>query len=179
MLFAHDTEVALQSAAALVNTADEDPDPLAEAAAYRAFVQQWEWSGPITYDATERVAVSAIRPRLRELWSMGEVDAVTWVNDVLADEQALPQLVRHDGWDWHLHATPSDAPLASRWIVEAAMAVVDVIRAGELSRLNTCAADDCDNVLVDLSKNRSRRYCDAGCGNRANVAAYRARQLHG
>ena len=46
----------------------------------------------------------------------------------------------------------------------------------ELSRLRVCAADDCDDVLVDLSRNRSRRYCDGGCGNRVNVQAYRARQ---
>jgi predicted RNA-binding Zn ribbon-like protein len=31
-------------------------------------------------------------------------------------------------------------------------------------------------VLVDLSKNRSRRFCEQNCGNRANVAAYRARR---
>jgi predicted RNA-binding Zn ribbon-like protein len=30
--------------------------------------------------------------------------------------------------------------------------------------------------VVDLSKNRSKRYCDSGCGNRANVAAYRQRK---
>jgi len=30
--------------------------------------------------------------------------------------------------------------------------------------------------VVDLSKTRSKRYCDGGCGNRANVAAYRARR---
>ena len=57
----------------------------------------------------------------------------------------------------------------------AAMAMVDVVRAGELRRLRTCAADDCDGVLVDLSRNRSKRYCDLGCGNRLAVAAYRAR----
>ena len=59
---------------------------------------------------------------------------------------------------------------------EAAMAMTDVIRMGELGRLRVCAGEDCVRVLVDLSKNRSRRYCDAGCGNRANVAAYRARR---
>ena len=70
-------------------------------------------------------------------------------------------------------------PLANRMAVEAAMAMTDVIRMGELSRLRVCAADDCNNVVVDLSKNRSRRYCEAGCGNRANVAAYRARRNQG
>jgi predicted RNA-binding Zn ribbon-like protein len=59
--------------------------------------------------------------------------------------------------------------------VEAAMAMVDVIRADELGRLRTCAGEVCEDVVVDLSKNRSRRYCDGGCGNRANVAAYRQR----
>ena len=63
-----------------------------------------------------------------------------------------------------------------RAAVETAMAMVDVIRSGELSRLRICAADDCEDVVVDLSKNRSKRYCEGTCGNRANVAAYRARK---
>jgi predicted RNA-binding Zn ribbon-like protein len=54
--------------------------------------------------------------------------------------------------------------------------MVDVIRMGELGRLQTCAAADCDDVLVDLSKNRSRRFCGTSCANRTNVAAYRARK---
>ena len=48
---------------------------------------------------------------------------------------------------------------------------------GPLDRVKVCAADDCSDVLVDLSKNKSKRYCDTGnCGNRVNVAAYRARK---
>ena len=46
----------------------------------------------------------------------------------------------------------------------------------ELDRLRVCASETCTDVLVDLSKNRSRRFCEASCGNRASVAAYRARQ---
>ena len=56
------------------------------------------------------------------------------------------------------------------------MAMADLVRMGELSRLRHCDHPDCDNVLVDLSRNRSRRFCDAGCGNRAAVSAYRARR---
>ena len=49
--------------------------------------------------------------------------------------------------------------------------------ANDLARLRLCAADDCTDVLVDLSRNKSKRYCDTGnCGNRTNVAAYRARK---
>ncbi|MEO6713907.1 MAG: CGNR zinc finger domain-containing protein [Mycobacteriales bacterium] len=31
-------------------------------------------------------------------------------------------------------------------------------------------------ALGDLSKNRSKRFCESGCGNRAAVAAYLARK---
>lgn len=174
MLFAHDTEVALVGAAALVNTAADDE--LRTVADLDRFVEQYGWTGSRTHDEAELAAVQALRPRLRDIWTAAEDAAVSMVNTLLADARALPQLVRHDEWDYHLHATSSEAPLATRMAVEAAMAMVDVVRSGETSRLRVCAADDCEDVVIDLSKNRSRRYCDSGCGNRANVAAYRARR---
>ncbi len=175
MLFAHDTEVALLAAAALVNTAQE-PDELPDVAALDGFVTTWGWTGAHRRDRRELEAVRALRPRLRRLWDLDEAGAVELVNGLLRESRALPQLVTHDDWDYHLHATSPDAPLAERMAVEAAMALTDVIRQKELSRLEICAADDCDNVLVDLSKNRSRRFCGTTCANRTNVAAYRARQ---
>jgi predicted RNA-binding Zn ribbon-like protein len=69
-----------------------------------------------------------------------------------------------------------ERPLADRVVVETAMAMVDVIRADENRRLDRCAAADCDDVVLDLSRNRSRRYCSTTCGNREAVAAYRARR---
>ena len=73
------------------------------------------------------------------------------------------------------YVTGPNAPLADRIAADAAMAFLDLIRADALGRLRICAAEDCEDVLVDLSKNSSKRYCDTGnCGNRTNVAAYRA-----
>ena len=178
MLFAHDTEVALRSAAALLNTraGPEGADELATPEALDAFVAEQGWSGEHAGDEEELAAVRALRPRLRALWDL-DVDALAMeVNTLLAENGALPRLVAHDGWGHHLHATPDDAPLAARMAVEAAMGLVDVVRAGELDRLRVCAADGCDGVLVDLSKNRSRRWCGTSCANRVNVGAYRARQ---
>ena len=43
----------------------------------------------------------------------------TSVNAMLGEANALPHLIRHDGFDWHLHATGPDAPLAERIRVEA------------------------------------------------------------
>ena len=54
----------------------------------------------------------ALRPRLRRLWQVDKAAAVDIVNALLREEGALPQLVRHDEWDYHLHATPPGAPLS-------------------------------------------------------------------
>jgi predicted RNA-binding Zn ribbon-like protein len=176
VLFAHDTEIALAGAAALVNTGRGDSEQLPDIAALDAFVAAWQWTGMRTRDQAELEAVRRLRPRLERLWSMSEDDAAGFLNTLLRESDALPQLVKHDQWDYHLHATPSDAPLADRMAVEAAMAFTDVIRTGQLGRLRLCAAEDCDSVHVDLSKNRSRRFCSTSCSNRTNVAAYRVRQ---
>ena len=176
MPFAHDTEVSLQATAALVNTARGGSEELPDVAALDAFVLHWRWTGSRTHDQAELDAVRALRPRLARLWEMTEDEAVVLVNTLLRDASALPQLVKHDGWEYHIHATSPDAPLADRMAVDAAMAFADVIRAGELARLRLCAALDCYDVLVDLSKNRSRRFCSLTCANRVNVAAYRSRR---
>ncbi len=176
MLFAHDTEAALASASAVVNTQQRDHDELADLAALDAFVHEHGWTGSRRNDAEELEAVRALRPRLRELWELDEAGVVDRVNRMLREAGALPQLVAHDGWGYHLHATTAQVPLADRMAVEAAMAFVDVVRQQELDRLSLCGADDCDDVLVDLSKNRSRRYCSTSCANRVNVAAFRARR---
>jgi predicted RNA-binding Zn ribbon-like protein len=178
VLFAHDTEVALRAAAALVNTEEREGDRLAELAGLDRFVSDWRWTGGRRGDLAELEQVRALRPRLRRLWGLGEKAVVAEVNAILRDAHALPQLLRHDGLDFHLHATPPEAPLADRMAVEAAMAFVDVVRQKQLDRLRVCAADDCDDLIVDLSKNHSRRYCSDTCSNRVNVAAFRARR-HG
>lgn len=176
MVFAHDTEMALRGAAALVNTESDSGDLLADLTALDAFVGEWGWTGSRRRSHDELDEVRALRPDLRRFWHLDEDGVVEQVNRMLRDAHALPQLVRHDGWSYHLHATPSQAPLADRMAVEAAMALVDVIRLQELDRLRVCDAGDCADVLVDLSKNRSRRYCTTTCQNRTNVAAFRARR---
>jgi predicted RNA-binding Zn ribbon-like protein len=176
VLFAHDTEVALRAAAALVNTEEQAGDRLSSVEDLDRFVAEWGWTGSRRRDAGELEQVRAMRSRLRGLWGLDADGVVTEVNAILRHSHAMPQLVRHDEWDYHLHATPPEASLADRVVVEAAMAFVDVVRQRELDRLRVCDADDCDAVVVDLSKNRSRRYCTVTCSSRVNVAAFRARQ---
>ena len=175
MVFAHDTESSLQAAVELVNSAAE-PDTLDDVADLEAFVRAWEYAG--RYDGTpaELAEVRALRPALRELLLAGRDRAVELVNAMLADAGALPQLVRHGTLDWHIHAVALDEPLARRITVETAMAMIDVIRTDETSRLGVCPDDGCDGVVLDLSRNRSRKYYSAACTSRNAVAAYRARR---
>lgn len=179
MLFAHDTEVSLAAAAALVNTGRNGGEELPDMAALDRFVAQWRWTGGRTYDQAELEAVRRLRRRLDHIWAMSADEAAELVNTLLREASALPQLVKHDGWDYHIHATLPETPLADRMAVDAAMAFADVIRSGQLERLRVCAAGDCGNVYVDLSKNRSRRFCGTACANRVNVAAYRTRRAAG
>lgn len=178
MQFTHDTEVALQLAAALVNTALDGREHLTDEAALDRFLREQQMSGVTRIDADDVTAVRRLRAELDRVWdAAAEDDIVDVVNSLFADAGAMPRLTRHDGWDWHLHLTTDDAPIVERLGTEAAMGLADLVRAKDLDRLKRCDAQDCDAVLVDLSRNRSRRYCDTGnCGNRQHVAAYRARK---
>jgi predicted RNA-binding Zn ribbon-like protein len=183
LLFSNDTRESLAYTADLIDTLPRlarHPDRLVSTADLESFLDTHPYSGAVQLDAAECEQVRSIRTRLRAFWTVDRDGAVDLVNAILAEARALPQLVRHDGYDWHIHATPADAPLATRMLVEAAMAVIDVIRADEYERLRICEADDCDAVYVDYSRNRSKRYCDTGnCGNRMNVNAYRRRKAEG
>jgi predicted RNA-binding Zn ribbon-like protein len=175
VVFTHDTELALQSAVTLVNGVLE-PDTLTTVADLDRVWDEFGYSGRRDRDQAELDAVRAVLPRLRTLLTADRDAAVELVNQMLAEARALPRLARHDGFDWHIHAIDDQAPLPTRILVETAMAMIDVIRADELSRLSVCADATCDGLVLDLSRNRSRRFCSTTCGNRNAVAAYRARQ---
>jgi predicted RNA-binding Zn ribbon-like protein len=111
----------------------------------------------------------------------GDLDAaVARLNALLSATGASPQIASHDGRGPHLHVSRPDAPLADRMAAHFAMGLAWLVVAGEAARVRTCASPDCRDVFVDLSRNRSRRYCDSRtCGNRQHVAAYRARKQAG
>jgi predicted RNA-binding Zn ribbon-like protein len=180
LLFAPDAEDALEFAVALANTvasaSRSGTDELATPAQLTAFVTEQRYSGRFDRDAAELAEVVETRARLRRLWALDRDDMVTDVNAMLREANALSQLARHDAFDWHLHATPPDAPLAERIRVEVSLALADVIRTDSTDRLRVCQADDCDGLLVDLSRNGSKRFCSVRCGNRMNMVAYRERQ---
>ncbi|MEO8261249.1 MAG: CGNR zinc finger domain-containing protein [Pseudolysinimonas sp.] len=179
MQFAPDTVTNLEFMVALADTrptaSRSGDDELTTVAELDAFLDQWPWSGRRDHDQNEVDEVRATRDVLPRLWTLSTDDAVEIINEMLADARALPYLAKHDGLDWHLHATAPDAPLAERIRVEIAMALIDVVRSGEQGRLRVCEADDCEGLFVDLSRNGSKRFCSVRCGNRMNMVAFRER----
>jgi predicted RNA-binding Zn ribbon-like protein len=175
VVLAHDTEASLLAAVELVNTG-EDPDTLLTIAQVDAWYARHRYTGRRDRNDAELTDLRAIRPVLRQVLTADRATAAEMVNRMLADARAMPRLVRHDGIDWHFHAVSPDEPLVRRVLVETAMAMADVVRGDEMSRLAICADDTCAGIVLDLTRNRSRRFCSTTCANRVAVAAYRARR---
>ncbi|HMZ14828.1 MAG TPA: CGNR zinc finger domain-containing protein [Mycobacterium sp.] len=180
MLFSHDTELTLRAACALINTDRVDGEQLGSQRELDGYLEGWGWTGRRDHDDAELEAVHELRRRLGRIWASAddEVRTVGRVNALLSDTRAAPWLTRHPEMpEWHLHLASIHDPLAQRMGAEMAMSLADLVRVGELRRLKICAAPDCEAALLDLSRNRSRMFCDTGnCGNRQHVAAYRERR---
>jgi CGNR zinc finger/Putative stress-induced transcription regulator len=183
MLFTHDTELTLRAACVLVNSDRVAGEHLGDMAALNSYLDGFGWTGRRDHDDAELQSVHRLRARLGKVWAVADDEerAVGQVNAMLSDTKAAPWLTRHPEMpEWHLHLASVHDPLWQRMGAEMAMALADLIRAGELRRLKICAAPGCEAALVDLSRNRSGKFCDTGnCGNRQHVAAYRERRAHG
>jgi predicted RNA-binding Zn ribbon-like protein len=161
--FAPDTEDALLFAALLVNTrasaSRSGDDELATPPQLVELLRVSRYSGRVDGDEPERAAVARLRERIHALWA-SDADAPDTRDRAVAEINTMLR---------------ESAPLVDRVQTEIAMALVDVVRSDAWDRLRLCAADDCDGLLVDLSRNGSKRYCSVRCSNRVNTIAFRAR----
>ncbi|MGH2785440.1 MAG: CGNR zinc finger domain-containing protein [Actinomycetota bacterium] len=179
------TECSLELAVDLVNS--ENPtsgnDELARPADLARFLTQHKLGLSLSQKPSEAdlAQVKKLRATLRQVFEAPDpAGAGEILNGLLAKSEARPELTAHDGQDWHLHYSPKGTPIAPRLTAETAMALSVVIAADGFERLRVCEGDRCVDVFVDESRNRSRRFCSPSvCGNRASVAAFRARQRTG
>lgn len=181
MTFSHDTEQALGTLVRLVNTLPgptSQVDDLTTVEDLEKFVHEREFSAVSNLTSADLQEVRALRPLFAPVFTTdSDAEAATLVNTIVARGTSTPKLTNHDGHPWHIHYSRDEASLACRITVECGIALAQVIAAGERERLRRCEAPDCDDALIDLSRNRSKRYCDARtCGNRLHVAAYRERR---
>lgn len=180
MLFSHDIEHSLACVVDLVNTGPTrtGEEQLGDLDDLRSFVERHQVSEVGALTRTDLVAVQGLRHRIRHVFgAQSDAQAAEMLNALVSEAPVTPRLTNHDGYAWHMHYFAPGATLAEHLAVDGGMALAHIVSVGERERLRVCEAPDCDQVLVDLSRNRSKRYCDARtCGNRMHVAAYRERR---
>ena len=177
----HDTRCSLDYVVDLLNTAADgaEPDSLTTTAGLRAYLERNDVSGVgDTLTEDDLTAVRAVRDTFTRVFEAEDSGAaVELLNALVAEAGTTPQLTNHHGYDWHVHYFAPDATVAQHLAADGGMALAFLVVAQERDRLRRCDAPGCGRAFVDLSRNRSRRYCSSRtCGNRLHVAAYRARQ---
>ncbi len=163
-------------AAGLVNADLESYDDLL------GFLANRQW----LLDRVEERDVAAIKRLRRELRPIFETSdvgdepgVVALVNALLTKHPVTPHIAGHDNESWHLHVAERGSSVSALISAECVMGLATLVVDFGPSRLGVCSADRCEQVYVDTSPNRSRRYCSDRCSSRANVAAYRARRKSG
>ncbi|WP_020671542.1 CGNR zinc finger domain-containing protein [Amycolatopsis nigrescens] len=180
MLFGHDITCGANAAVELVNTAPEiaGTEQLTDPAELHRLLLDLDFknTGPPT--PADLAAVRRLRTRLSAVLTADSFEtAAELVNELIANAGTTPRLTNHDGFDWHIDFHTPGAPLVHHVGAEITMAIATLLVSSGRDRIRRCAAPDCERMLVDLSRNGSRRYCHGrNCGNRIAVQAYRARR---
>lgn len=98
------------------------------------------------------------------------------VNTLLLSSGAHPQLDEDpvDGWNLHFHG--ADDSVVVGWTAGCATGMALAVGSDLAGRLGVCAAERCDRVYVDSSRNGAKRFCSTACQNRTKAAVFRARR---
>jgi hypothetical protein len=156
--------------AALVNTTDFRPEPLARLLAEHEMVRT-------AMTPAQAAELEAWARRLDPVFGEPSVDKqMSLVNDLLELTAARPFISAHDGKRPHLHFSSLDGDIVARAKDTTAGGLAMAICFSDGRRLGRCDREDCTTVYVDTSRNGRRRFCSLACANRVNVAAHRSRQ---
>jgi predicted RNA-binding Zn ribbon-like protein len=175
--FTHYSDQCMQSAADLVNTHGHPSgnEYMGTPEEAKQFLLAHDFSGITKVTKEDLAELHSVRGRLEEVfYARDEETATSLINDLLEDYEVKPYLTDHDG-RWHMHYAPKDSPVGRRVASDVVMGLAALIADFGFDRFGICAADGCADVFVDMSRNKSRRFCDDVCSSRTNVAAYRAR----
>jgi hypothetical protein len=176
----HHIDQILGTLTALINTSPHiaPTEELGDLDAVRAFVKSRSITEVGQPTQADIAALHTVRRRMFAVFTAPDEEAKTaLVNQILSSASIEPRLVDHDGYGIHFHFFPPYASLSEHLHADCAMALAVLLASGEANRLRICGAPNCNRVMVDNSRNRSRAYCDSRtCGNRVHAAAYRGRQ---
>lgn len=117
--------------------------------------------------------------RIQSLPDIEISEAVLWTNAELTELAISPSLSSHDGSDLHIHWTPPSATFDDQVMADFLMALAQELCENGTKRFGRCAADDCERLFYDTSRNGSRRFCsDPRCASRTHTADHRKRRQH-
>lgn len=170
-----ETREALETAVWLVNS-QTPSDGLNEVCDLENLLDKRNYAGRFDRDDEELHAVRASRTQMHRMLTAAREEAHVLINAVLQTHNALPRLRKNRSGDWHTRALDLGMPLPHQLLVELAMAMCALVIADETSRIGICHGRNCNRLHIDLSRNKSRRFCSQACSNRTSVAAYRQRQ---
>ena len=162
-----------------VNTLDHDEgtDELATAAGVTAFLDRHGLLDAGQADERQREQAVALRVGLHDALELNHTGTADGrASSLAALDGVLAGLAVRLHWSGDgVVAVPADGGVAGG-LARIALAAHEA-RASEVWwRLKVCAFDECEWAYYDLSKNRSRHYCEYGCGNKLKTRAYRARR---
>lgn len=139
----------------------------------------FDGSTPAVPAAGARVLVDTVTDVRRVFEAADDGDttrAAELTNDLLGRTGARPQLNPDPDGTWHLHFHGPSNHFGPGWAAGLAAGLTMALGVDEIGRLGVCAADRCDRVYVDSSRNGTRQFCSTRCQNRMKAAAHRARQ---
>ncbi|WP_022872922.1 CGNR zinc finger domain-containing protein [Nesterenkonia alba] len=182
---------ALIAAADLINTdeglrsAKRHPDSLETVEGLKTYLAeqdpQLNWPSS-TADRKDLQRVRQLRSVLRQVWSRSPVttqETVELVNQLLdgVGTRLEPVDPAEKPLRFHVVPVPVSKKVSDVMTATFAASLSHLVTEEETGRLRICKGEDCDAAIVDLTRNRSKLFCDFGnCANRAHVRAYRARQ---
>ena len=90
------------------------------------------------------------------------------LNKNLSQAMKKSQIIRtKDGYTWDINGNKTGLDWILNPIVHSA---VEILVSDEMHKVKACADSACGWLFIDVSRNRSRRWCDMkDCGNRAKV----------
>lgn len=180
----HYREQFIQFVVDFANTYDpflDEPEFLRTPADLQEFLQQRhiEMSGPFT--EIEFMRVRQLRDRLRDIFlrletsDAAEIEGT--INSLLGTSPVNLQASISEGEPTEIkYEIPTTVALVERLAVQTGLGLTLALQQYGAERLKVCAAAPCQEVFIDVSKNKSRRFCGERCANRYNVAHFRERQ---
>ena len=165
----------LEAAVELLNGLDRDDSDPRQSLQRRGFTRAASASAASIARIDRQMR--ELRPLFRDLPELEPEAAIAQVNEQLTEIDIAPSVVAHDGVGPHLHWTPATATFDDQVVADVLMALAHELCDNGTTRFGRCAADGCDDLFYDGTRNHSRRFCDdPKCASRTHTAQHRARQ---